>query len=199
MHVSLLGTSCIFLDINFPGTEMAGKGTTQFMNEKLAEETPMFSKVSTWALKTNLRCTVFVCMFFPFIHSWFLLLSQREYIPFVHFCSEAGDFFTGIFTSTIPPTSLTTVVLKEKFSSVLIKAYHLWMYSFTSDAQNIYLLKTIPECKKSTSSPTFFVLHYKQLITYINKYRYYRMFYSHVKKAPAYSPGYPAPISGIRL
>jgi hypothetical protein len=24
---------------------MAGKGTTQFMNEKLAEETPMFSKV----------------------------------------------------------------------------------------------------------------------------------------------------------
>ena len=98
MHVSLLGTSCIFLDVNFPGTEMAGKGTTQFMNEKLAEETPMFSKVSTWALKTNLRCTVFVCMFFPFIHSWFLLLSQREYIPFVHFCSEAGDFFTGIST-----------------------------------------------------------------------------------------------------
>ena len=47
MHVSLLGTSCIFLDVNFPGTEMAGKGTTQFMNEKLAEETPMFSKVST--------------------------------------------------------------------------------------------------------------------------------------------------------
>jgi hypothetical protein len=25
---------------------MAGKGTTQFMNEKLAEETPMFSKVN---------------------------------------------------------------------------------------------------------------------------------------------------------
>ena len=73
------------------------------------------------------------------------------------------------------------------------------MYSFTSDAQNIYLLKTIPECKKSTSSPTFFVLHYKQLITYINKYRYYRMFYSHVKKAPAYSPGYPAPISGYNF
>ena len=103
MHVSLLGTSCIFLDVNFPGTEMAGKGTTQFMNEKLAEETPMFSKVSTWALKTNLRCTVFVCMFFPFIHSWFLLLSQREYIPFVHFCSEAGDFFTGIFYLNHPP------------------------------------------------------------------------------------------------
>jgi hypothetical protein len=26
--------------------KMAGKGTTQFMNEKLAEETPMFSKVN---------------------------------------------------------------------------------------------------------------------------------------------------------
>ncbi len=27
---------------------MAGKGTTQFMNEKLAEETPMFSKVNNY-------------------------------------------------------------------------------------------------------------------------------------------------------
>jgi hypothetical protein len=27
---------------------MAGKGTTQFMNEKLAEETPMFSKVNKY-------------------------------------------------------------------------------------------------------------------------------------------------------
>ena len=28
--------------------KMAGKGTTQFMNEKLAEETPMFSKVNNY-------------------------------------------------------------------------------------------------------------------------------------------------------
>ena len=103
MHVSLLGTSCIFLDVNFPGTEMAGKGTTQFMNEKLAEETPMFSKVSTWALKTNLRCTVFVCMFFPFIHSWFFVTFTARIYPYCTFLFWSRGFFYRHFYLNHPP------------------------------------------------------------------------------------------------